>query len=320
MQTIKRRPFIKRCLTGTAAMAGLCSAAEQVQPEAASVSAAEDKLSGWIDAHVHVWTPDTKKYPLDKSFKIADMQPPSFTPKELLAHCQLAGVDRIVLIQMSFYGIDHRYMFDCMRDHPGRFSAVALIDHRANDVTDQARDLVKQGARGFRIHSLGDAKQWPNNDSMRRLWRAAAEDGFAICPLINPEDIQFVDKLCSQFPDTKVVIDHFARIGVSGKVEQDRLEELCRLARFPKVHVKTSAFYALGDRKAPYRDLLPMIRRVLDAYGPQRLMWATDCPFQVQEPHTYQASLDLILKEADFLTTSDRRWLLRDTADQVFFS
>lgn len=320
MYILGRRPFIKRCLTGTAAITGLCSAAELIQPEALSAAAAEDKLPGWIDAHVHVWTPDTAKYPLDKAFKISDMQPPSFTPDELLAHCQPAGVDRIVLIQMNFYGLDHRYMFDCMRDYPGRFSAVALIDHSANDVTDQARILVRQGARGFRLHSLGDANQWPDSDSMRRLWRAAADDGFAICPLINPEDIHVVDNLCSQFPETTVVVDHFARIGVSGKVEQDHLVELCRLARFPKVHVKTSAFYALGDKQAPYRDLLPMIRQVLDAYGPQRLMWATDCPYQVQGQHTYRASLDLILKEADFLSASDRQWLLRDTAKKVFFS
>jgi predicted TIM-barrel fold metal-dependent hydrolase len=63
-----------------------------------------------------------------------------------------------------------------------------------------------------------------------------------------------------------------------------------------------------------------MIRRVLDAYGPQRLMWATDCPYQVQGQHTYQASLDLILKDAAFLSASDRQWLLRDTAKEVFFN
>ena len=28
-----------------------------------------------IDAHVHVWTPDVDKYPLDKDFAVADMQP-----------------------------------------------------------------------------------------------------------------------------------------------------------------------------------------------------------------------------------------------------
>ena len=36
---------------------------------------------------------------------------------------------------------------------------------------------------------------------------------------------------------------------------------------------------------APYTDLAPMIRELGDAYGAERLMWATDCPFQVMKGH-----------------------------------
>ena len=63
-----------------------------------------------IDAHVHVWTPNTKSYPLAAGFTKADMQPPSFTPQELMAHAKPCGVARVVLIQMSFYGDDNTYM------------------------------------------------------------------------------------------------------------------------------------------------------------------------------------------------------------------
>ena len=50
---------------------------------------------GFIDAHVHVWTPDTAHYPLARGYKKEDMQPPSFTPEELFKHSKPAGVDRI---------------------------------------------------------------------------------------------------------------------------------------------------------------------------------------------------------------------------------
>ncbi len=43
---------------------------------------------GLIDAHVHVWTPDTDKYPLAEGFKRSDMKPASFTPEQLFAHMQ----------------------------------------------------------------------------------------------------------------------------------------------------------------------------------------------------------------------------------------
>src|SRR5689334_13533600 len=72
-----------------------------------------------IDAHVHVWTPDTRRYPLAPTFSRKDMVPASFTPRQLFAHCRPQGVDRIVLIQMSFYQYDNRYMLDAIAQHPG---------------------------------------------------------------------------------------------------------------------------------------------------------------------------------------------------------
>ena len=41
---------------------------------------------GYIDAHVHVWTPDVDHYPLAPGYKKEDMKPPSFTPEELFRH------------------------------------------------------------------------------------------------------------------------------------------------------------------------------------------------------------------------------------------
>ncbi len=274
---------------------------------------------GWIDAHVHVWHPDTSKYPLSPRFDESAMNPKSFTAAELLSHSGPSGVKRIVLIQMSFYEYDHRYMFEVMDAHPGMFSAVALIDHRADDVTEKMTELADRGARGFRLHSRGDAKDWVDNAAMAKLWQKAASDGLAVCPLINPQDMVHVAALCTKFPQTTVVVDHFARVGISGTIEPDRLDELCRLARFPNVHVKTSAFYALGKKAPPYDDLKPMIRRVLDAFGAERLMWASDCPFQVQGDHSYEASIALIRDRSDFLSENDKQWLLRGTADKVFF-
>jgi predicted TIM-barrel fold metal-dependent hydrolase len=86
------------------------------------------------------------------------------------------------------------------------------------------------------------------------------------------------------------------------------------------VHVKVSAFYALGRKQYPYTDLLPMVRRLIDAYGPQRLMWATDCPYQVEDGHTYKGSLELVEERLDGISSTDRQWLLARTAERVFFS
>jgi len=282
--------------------------------------AASENAANWIDAHVHIWHSDTNRYPLSPNFENSAMQPTSFTADELFQHCRGVGVKRIVLIQMSFYEYDHTYMHEMMQAHPGVFSGVALVDHRSDDVESKMDELVSMGMRGFRLHSRGDAHEWVDHPNMHALWRKASADGLAVCPLINPTDIRHVDALCNKFPETTVVVDHFARVGISGTIEPAQLDQLCRLARHRHTHVKTSAFYALGKKSPPYHDLVPMIRRVSDAFGPERLMWASDCPFQVQGIHNYEASLALIRDKIDFFSEEDRAWLLRRTAERVFFN
>ena len=282
---------------------------------------AQSPGKGFIDAHVHVWTPDLTKYPLATGFAKSDMQPPSFTPEELFSHSKPSGVDRIVLIQMSYYRFDNRYMTDTMARFPGVFSGVAVVDEHAADLASTLRQLHGQGVRGLRIHPADTpVDRWAQSPGMASLWRLAADVGLAVCPLINPEALPEIDKLCVKFPKTTVVIDHFARIGIDGQTRDAQLDALCALAKHPQVHVKTSAFYALGKKKPPYTDLGPMIRRVRDAFGAGRLMWASDCPFQVDPGHNYADSVALIRDRLDFLSAEERVQMLRTTAEKVYFN
>jgi predicted TIM-barrel fold metal-dependent hydrolase len=274
-----------------------------------------------IDAHVHVWTPDTKRYPLAPGFRRDEMKPPTFTPEQLFAHARPCGVGRVVLIQMSFYGFDNSYMLDTIRRFKGIFAGVAVIDDSAQQPAMEMRRLKEQGVRGFRIYPRNlPVDQWLDGAGMQAMWKCGAEEGLAMCHLINPDALPAVDRMCGKYPETPVVIDHFARIGVDGEVRDEDVEQLCRLAKHSNTYVKLSAFYALGLKAAPYLDLAPMIRRLIDAYGVERLMWATDCPYQVQEGHLYADSIELIRSRLDSLSDGDRDWLLRKTAEKVFFS
>lgn len=282
-----------------------------------SASAAVD---GDIDAHVHVWTPDIAQYPLASGFDVSQMKPASFTPEELFVHTQANGVGRIVLIQMSYYRFDNRYLLDTMDRFPGVFSGVAIVDESASDPGAAMRELAAKGVRGFRINPGGTPPDaWIGSPGMAKMWETAADEGLAICPLIGPEALPAIGKMCERFPRTRVVIDHFARIGADGEIREVHLESLARLADHDHVHVKTSAFYALGKKLPPYDDLAPMIRRMRDAYGAGRLMWASDCPYQVGPGHRYADAIGLIRERLDFLSTEERGAILHDTADRVFF-
>ncbi len=276
---------------------------------------------GWIDAHVHVWPALTNTFPLAKDFGPEVVQPSSFTPEELFSHCRPCGVDRIVLIQMNFFGFDNSYMLDAIAKHPGVFSGVAVIDHEQKDLNQTMKRMHEKGVRGYRLYATVDnVKSWQASKPIETMFRTGGELGQAMCMLSDPEAIDGIEQLCSRHPQTPVVIDHFSRIGMRTPPTEEQLKLLCRLARYPKVYVKTSAFYALGKKLPPYTDLIPMIRRLIDAFGSERLMWASDCPYQVEAPHTYEASIALIRDRLDNISEGDRQNLLRKTAERVFFS
>jgi len=313
-----RFSFSRRYLLG----AGMAAAASwgMVSRGALAEEVKDDAGAGFIDAHVHIWTADTDRYPLAPDYTKMQMMIRSFTPKELFTHARPCGVRRIVLIQMSYYGSDNSYMLDMMQEHKGMFSGVGIVD-QSTDPPARMRELARRGVRGFRIVAGSQAPDhWLGGESMAAMWKCGADEGLAICPLMDPRFLPSVDAMCQKFPQTPVVVDHFARIGIDGKIRHEDLDNLCRLARHKSVRVKVSAYYALGKKKASYLDLAPMIRRLLDAFGPDRLMWASDSPFQILEGHRYQDSIDLIRTRLDFLSDTDRDWLLRRTAEKIFFS
>jgi len=205
----------------------------------------------YIDAHVHVWTDDTETYPLAPGFKKEDMKPPTFPPEELLAHARPCGVDRIVLIQMSYYRFDNTYMLKAMREYEGIFSGIAIVDPEGERPDAQMHRLAEQGVRGFRIYPGGPVETWLDGEGYERMFRTGADEHLALCPLIGTEALPALKKRCAQFPDTPVIIDHLCRIGAPAPILDTQVDALCNMAQYPKVMVKVSAFYALGQKKPP---------------------------------------------------------------------
>ncbi len=286
--------------------------------DAAIPSSAKNPL---IDAHSHIWTRDIAKFPLTKDATLADLDPPSFTKDALLKLAAANHVGRVVLIQHHlFHGYDNSYLIHAAAAHPNSFRVVGMVDDLSQDPAKQMKRLLPSHVTGFRITSWIRKQDWLKGAGMESMWRCAAETGQAICCLMDPPDLPSLDSMCTRHPKTPVVVDHFARIGVDGTIRQPDINNLCKLARHRHTHVKLSAYYALGAKKAPYLDLLPMIRQVLDAFGPDRCMWASDSPYQLEDGHSYVSSLKLIQDHCSFLSDGDRDKILRGTAERVYFS
>ncbi|WZO96144.1 amidohydrolase family protein [Isosphaeraceae bacterium EP7] len=287
----------------------------------------------YIDAHSHIWTPDTAHYPLAEGYAKADMQPPSFTSEELLKTCRPSRVGRVNLIQMSYYGFDNSYMLDMIRLYPDRFVGTAIVDPFGADPAHAMRELATKGVRAFRIQSVGSyvrtgasaaeyAKfppaRWLGHPGYDRMFAEAAKSGLVLSCLVGPDAFPEIDRMAAIHPDAPIILDHLGRIGVDGTIRDRDVDAMLALARYKRTYVKLGAFYALGKKTPPYLDLGPLIRRVVAAFGPERCMWESDCPFQVVD-QPYDASIALIRDRLDFLDAEAKAWLLGRTAEALLF-
>lgn len=271
-----------------------------------------------IDSHVHIWTDDFVRYPLDAQFSPADLAIPRVIPSDVLSQALPNGVSRIVLVQMSYYGLDNSLMLDAIRLHPDRFRGIAVIDENQPALAGTMRNLYGYGVRGFRVMAIDPTLKLSQRPGLRGMLEHAATHEMVIDFLLGPEMLPELDRLCAQFPETTIVVDHMARIGMNGPIADSDVNALCYLARHRNTFVKVSAFYALGEKQPPHDDLAPMIQQLYGAFGAPRLMWGSDAPFQTVS-EGYGESIDFIRHRLSFLTDQDKDWILRGTAERLFF-
>lgn len=282
---------------------------------ASATNADEKKELPYIDAHSHIWTRDIKKYPLAEGKTLEDMKPASFTAEELLKLAGKHNVGKVVLIQHHpLHGWDNSYIVDSVKRYPGNFRAVGMINYAEPNPGEKMKAMLKQGVTGFRVTPKQLGSKWLE-EGLPEMHKTAAETRQNICYLINPEHIRDVADMAKKFPDTPIVIDHFARVGITGEFQKVHIRDLAALSRFKNVKIKISAFYALGKKKPPY-DYMEALITILHAnFGPERLMWASDSPYET----AYTASIDLIRKFPFHLSATDKEWLLTKTAEKTFF-
>ncbi len=121
-----------------------------------------------VDAHVHVWSPDTAAYPLAPGFTADDLWLPSFTPEDHFRLSRSVGRVRMNLVQMTWYGLDHSYILDLVASDPETYAATGIVP-ALTDVSLPSPDramkaLAAKGVRAFRVRG-GSASRVPASSS-----------------------------------------------------------------------------------------------------------------------------------------------------------
>lgn len=328
LNTLSRREWITSVAAGASAL-GVAACAQSPQAEKPSAAKLQTEV---FDAHVHIWTPDTENYPLADGFTTDDFWIPSYTVEDLMAQARPAGVTRVNFVQMTWYGLDHKYILDVIASDPEHFVGTGIIpairDVALADQGDTMLALAKGGIYAFRVRGRGAQppscvvdSRWMDQPGYHTMFKTGGEHNLALSFLMPARDLPEVDRMCTEYPDTPVILDHFCLIGTGNRFDEDEIDALCRMARHHRVMVKMGAFYALGSKQPPYLDVLPLIRRVVDAFGPERCMWESDAPLNRWDTgHVFEDSVALVRDHADFLSVSDREQILTKTAENFFFN
>ncbi|MDQ3700641.1 MAG: amidohydrolase [Chloroflexota bacterium] len=274
---------------------------------------------GIVDGHLHVWSLDAATYPWQP---VAGITPPTHdgSAELLLSEMAAARVEHACIVQPSAYGWDHTYVAETLRAYPGRFIGACLVDPLSGPAAPRrlAELVEQQGFQGLRLNPAAYAGgTWLDDPATDPLWRAAADLGVVVSLLIRPTQMRTAETMIARHPDVRVIIDHLGRPAVQEGAPYSSFQDTLRLARYPNTYVKVSGIPVVSQEAYPYRDVWPVIRLVLDAWGPQRLMWATDYPHIVRQCG-YRPCLELVTRHIEFLSASDREWLLRGTAHSLW--
>ena len=264
-----------------------------------------------LDPHVHVWKHDSK-YPFAEG-----AHPPErdATPETLLELMKANGVAKTVIIQVIHYRYDNSYLADVLKRYPKTFQGVCRVDPLDPAAPDHLSQHTAQGFRGVRLSPAGNASgDWFRGPLMPPLWKRSSDLKVPMTVLAPITRMPEVAALLEKLPDLTVVIDHMADCPVDQPAE---LEKLIALKRYPNLFVKISHTWSLSKQPYPWLDAQEFVKRLHQAYGPERLMWATDWPI-VEGVSTYAKALSVVRDEMKFLNADDLHWMLSKTIERVW--
>lgn len=233
------------------------------------------------DAHAHVVSADSRAYPV-----VADR---SYTPvptpaSDYLAMLDATGMARGVLVQISVYGTDNRYMVEVLRRHPTRLRGIAVV---APDVSEkELTALHDAGVRGLRLNVLfGGGIGF---DAMETLAKKIEQMGWHLQLLADAR--QFVDLMPRLTKLTlPVVVDHMGHMPVELGTGHAAFKAMKHLMVNHGWWAKLSGAYrvsrqdAHGQHDVRAAEVTAWAQALVDA-APDRLVYGSDWPHVATRP------------------------------------
>ena len=298
-----------------------------------------------IDTHAHLISDDWATYrPRAFTPDLPVPERPGFTvtAENLLAVMDEHGVEHACLVQRGHvYGYDNSYILDSARRFPGRFHPIVILDTQDPRTPDTYRRMVREdGVAGFRMANSRPwilDTGWMSSPTAMNIWQACAELGTPMTLIVFDNQLSYVLPLIKlvarQFPDLPIVLDHGAMpYGMSQYEVALREKEgetvtmppppdygidktIAIFADLPNVYFKITEINMERLVKANVAAA-GLIRRMVDLFGPDRLVWGSDVGQSML--WDYATKVSMAREAASGLTADETRKFLHDNAARIY--
>lgn len=225
--------------------------------------------TGACDTHAHVVASDMLMYPMVEG---RSYTPYSATESAYLNMLEQTQMTRGVLVQISVYGTDNRYMLEVLSRHPDRLRGIAVVDA---DITEaELENMHHLGVRGVRINVLfGGGIGF---DAMERLAVKIKNFGWHMQFLMDAKDIPELMPRLKKLPVIGVV-DHMGHTPVAAGIDSPAMQGLTHLMQENGWWVKLSGAYRIGNNFPTFDDV-NLWAKTLYQTAPTQCVWGSDWP------------------------------------------
>lgn len=267
-----------------------------------------------IDAHQHFWRYSVAEYPWigPGMERIAR----DFTVANLASVAEAAGVGGSVAVQARQSLDESRWLLAIADADPFVRGVVGWVDLRSETVSE---DLARLSAHPRFVGVRHVVQDEPDDrfllgESFVRGVGLLHQFGLVYDLLIYPRQLPAAVELASRLPAQPFVLDHVAKPAIRSGLLDGWRDDILRLARNTNVSCKvsgmvTEAAWQGWERK----DFLPYLEVVLDAFGPERLMFGSDWPVCLLAAE-YADVAGIVRDFTDALTADEREAIWGGTA------
>jgi L-fuconolactonase len=222
------------------------------------------------DAQVHVWE--------RVAIPGREHRKPPLAADELMLEMARAGVRRAILVPPSWAGDGNKLVVEAAEQQPKSFAVIgrlAFEDPAFRATLEQWNP--QNGMLGFRLlFNTPEYVEILRRGTMDWLWPVAEKNRIPLMILAHDSN-DVLARVAADHPELRLVIDHLGMTrGVSGPEFREGVERLLTLASLPNIAVKATALPLYSEGEYPHLDVLAQIRRVIDAFSPDRVFWGTD--------------------------------------------